>query len=172
MHTQQQPTAKAPDYLDSLPEQLVVRGLRAWMFGLEFNDMACLMAASDLYEETLGGRPGAYCNALMGRWVRQLWRETPQKLSFYPPCCKFMTHDECMAAGLIAALQHGDADAARIASGLLLKRDAGSGMHGHVDKAADIASALAECGQMLIRVPKSVVERISVMHIDPNATRH
>lgn len=160
------------DYLDGVPEQLVVRGLRAWMFGLEFNDVGCLTGAAEFYEEVLGPRPGAACNGLMGRWVRRLWRDTPHKLGFYPPCCRFMTHDECMAAGILAALQHGDGDAARLASGFLLGQAVPAQLHAHLDQAAEAALALAECGQTLIRVPRSVVERIALGRNDPQATRH
>ena len=157
------------DYLEALPERLTVTAFRSWMLACQTSDLNCINRMSDDFESALGGRAGAYCGALAGRWVKLLWRATPEPIGVYPPCCRYLSRDECLCAAIVAAAQHGEDDIALAASCALLRRGSESNLHGHLALAADFASALAECGQRLMHVPGHVVNIIAAPE---TGTRH
>jgi hypothetical protein len=148
------------DLLARPPERLVIMGFRNLMAACELGDVACWEAVWQHYIAELGA-PGA--RQMLGElqyWARALRRHAGRPLTFYPQCCRFLCHDECMALSLVAAAQAGDE-----ATGVLAARH----LTGQTDPAplAEVwaatlpfAQALGRAGQDMYPVTANVVESI------------
>jgi hypothetical protein len=91
--------------LARIPERLVLLGLRGWMAGYETGDIACWEAVWNDHARTLGPQTAKPLVTELSCMVRLLRRGTCPLARFYPPPCRFLCRDECLALGLIAGCQ-------------------------------------------------------------------
>lgn len=150
-----------PDLLNRPPERLVILGFRNLMAASELGDVACWEAVWQHYIAELG--PGG-ARRMLGElqyWTRALRHHAGRPLVFYPPCCRYLCHDECMALSLVAAAQAGDEVTGVLAARLLTGQ-------GEPDSLAEVwqatlpfADALAAAGQDMYPVTAEVVASIA-----------
>lgn len=167
MRTPACPFAARGSYLQRTPEKLVVKGLRLWAAGYERGDLAFWQSAWNVYATTLGPVRARPAVTQLSHWVKAicLWR--PERLRCFSADCPFMCQDECLAAGLIAACQHGDAACATYcAEGL----GGPAGQREVIESAAGFADTLRGLGQLMLPVPKDVVR--SLVEEPPSTSYH
>ena len=149
-----------PDFLARPPERLVIMGFRNLMAACELGDIACWEAVWQHYIAELGPRGARQMLGELQYWARAVRRHAGRPLTFYPHCCRFLCHDECMALSLVAAAQAGDE-----ATGGARRAPS----HGPADPAAlaevweatlPFAQALGRAGQDMYPVTADVVESI------------
>jgi hypothetical protein len=100
-------------YFERPPEKLVLEGYRRWLAGYDSGLVTPWEMTQTLYEELLGPAEGRRVVAELSHFVRTLRRCAACPLKSFPFNAHHVCRDECLALGLIAALQHDDHEAAR-----------------------------------------------------------
>lgn len=145
-------------YLDHLPERLVVEGYRHWVAGYDTGMIDSWELATSLYERELGQREAKRLIGELSCWVRQIRRCSDCPLARFPYGSGSMCREECLAAAMVAAAQHGDR----------LTRDVcilGFGIcplsSGVAESTASFATSLDNAGLRLAPVPGTVIDTIA-----------
>jgi hypothetical protein len=146
-----------PCYFDRPPERLVLEGYRRWLAGFESGSVTPWEMAEALYEELLGAAEGRRVVAELSHFVRTLRRCAACPLRSFPFNAHHVCRDECLALGLIAALQHEDEGAAATC----LSAIACPALSVDVAAAASAyADALAAARHYLLPIPQSAIEDV------------
>jgi hypothetical protein len=144
-------------YFDRPPEKLVLEGYRRWLAGYESDSVTPWEMTQTLYEELLGAAEGRRVVAELSHFVRTLRRCAACPLKSFPFNAHHVCRDECLALGLIAALQHDDEGAAAIC----LSAMACPALSANVaEAAASFADALAAARHYLLPIPQSAIEDV------------
>jgi len=106
-------------YFELAPEKLVLEGYRRWTAGFETGSVAPWELAFALYTELLGDEEGRRALSDLSHFVRTLRLCAACPLQSFPFGAHHLCRDECLTLGLIAALQHQDAEAARTCLGAM-----------------------------------------------------
>src|SRR5690606_24546787 len=110
-----------------------------------------------LYENLLGLEEGGRAMADLSLFMRALRRCANCQLRSFPFGAQHICRDECLALGLIANLQHGDEDTARICVGAM----ACPLRCGEVAKAAQpLVETLTRLDHRLLPIPRHVIANI------------
>lgn len=150
---------KADDgcYFERPPEKLVLEGYRRWLAGFESGSVIPWEMTQTLYEELLGAAQGRQVVAELSHFVRTLRRCAACPLKSFPFNAHHVCRDECLALGLIAALQHDDEGAAATC----LAAMSCSALSAHLATAAACyADALAGVRHYLLPIPQSAIEDV------------
>jgi hypothetical protein len=156
-------------YFERPPERLVLEGYRRWLAGFESGSVLPWEMTQTLYEELLGAAEGRRVVAELSHFVRTLRRCAACPLNSFPFNAHHVCRDECLALGLIAALQHSDRDAAAtclsaMACPALLASVA--------EAAASFADALAAARHYLLPIPQSAIEDVLTRSRQARGTVH
>ena len=95
-------------YFERPPERLVLEGYRRWLAGYDSGSVSPWEMTQTLYEELLGAAEGRRVLAELSHFVRTLRQCAACPLKSFPFGAHHVCRDECLALGLIAALQHDD----------------------------------------------------------------
>ena len=95
-------------YFERPPERLVLEGYRRWLAGYDSGSVTPWEMTQALYEELLGAAEGRRVLAELSHFVRTLRQCAACPLRSFPFGAHHVCRDECLALGLIAALQHDD----------------------------------------------------------------
>jgi hypothetical protein len=156
-------------YFERPPEKLVLEGYRCWLVGFESGSVLPWEMAGTLYEELLGAADGRRVVAELSHFVRTLRRCAACPLRSFPFNAHHVCRDECLALGLIAALQHDDAAAAQTC----LSAIACPRLLAHVCEAASCyADALAGARHYLLPIPQSAIEDVLTRSRQARGTVH
>ena len=93
-------------YFERPPERLVLEGYRRWLAGYDSGSVTPWEMTQALYEELLGAAEGRRVLAELSHFVRTLRQCAVCPLRSFPFGAHHVCRDECVALGLIAALQH------------------------------------------------------------------
>src|SRR5688500_15892050 len=93
-------------YFERPPEKLVLEGYRRWMAGFDTGSVVPWELTFSLYTGLLGSEHGRRALSELSHFVRTL--------RSFPFGAHHVCRDECLTLGLVAALQHDDAAAARV----------------------------------------------------------
>ena len=129
--------------------RLVGNGFRCWLAGYQTGDIAPWEIAMSDYETALGADRARLAIGDLGFWCRALWKCRARAIEVYPPPCRIFCRDECLAIGMIGALQYQRADLARQSAASLLGHDAAP--DAVIGMATLFASTLARIGVTLPR---------------------
>jgi hypothetical protein len=144
-------------YFARAPEKLVLEGYRRWMAGYDTGSVTPWELTHSLYTELLGPGHGRRALGELSHFVRTLRRCATCPLRSFPFGAHHICRDECLTLGLIAGLQHGDADAARAC----LHAMTCPARHAETSEAAQIfADTLAELEHTLLPIPQKVIEDV------------
>lgn len=141
-------------YFERPPEKLVLEGYRGWLAGFESGSVTPWEMTQALYEELLGAAEGRRVVAELSHFVRTLRRCASCPLKSFPKNAHHVCRDECLALGLVAALQHEDEGAVAtclcaMACPALSPRVA--------EAAVCYADALAASRHYLLPIPQSAI---------------
>lgn len=153
----------SPDFLTRPPEKLVIVGFRNLMAACELGDVACWEAVWQHYIAELGPRGARQMLGELQYWARAVRRHAGRPLTFYPPCCRFLCHDECMALSLVAAAQAGDEPTGGLAARHLTGRTDPAVLAELWEATLPFAEALGNAGKDMYPVTLEVVESIARM---------
>jgi len=144
-------------YFERPPERLVLEGYRRWLAGFESGSVMPWEMTNTLYEELLGAAEGRRVVAELSHFVRTLRRCAACPLKSFPFNAHHVCRDECLALGLIAALQHDDQGAAATC----LSAMACPAMKVSVaEAAAAFADALAGARHYLLPIPQGAIKDV------------
>jgi len=144
-------------YLDRTPERLVVEGYRHWIAGYETGSIEPWELAWSYYSRELGAVEGRRAIADLSCFVRALRVCANCPLRAFPLGAKRLCKEECLAAALISACQHGD----RITRGVCINGLSGCAGNAEIeDSARRYAATLDRIGQVLMPVPAHVIDDI------------
>lgn len=150
----------APDLLARPPERLVILGFRNLMAACELGDVACWEAVWQHYIAELGPKGARQMLGELQYWARALRRHAERPLAFYPACCRFLCHDECMALSLVAAAQAGDRLTGSLAARHISGQSDPEALAEMWEATLPFAEALGDAGQDMYPVSAEVVESI------------
>jgi hypothetical protein len=102
--------------------RLVGNGFRCWLAGYQTSDISPWEMAMSDFELALGQDRARVAIGDLGFWCRAVWLCRSRAIEVYPPSCKVFCRDECLAIGMIGALQYQRADLARQMVAALLGR--------------------------------------------------
>jgi hypothetical protein len=144
-------------YFERPPEKLVPEGYRRWLAGFESGSVLPWEMAQTLYDELLGAAEGRRVVAELSHFVRTLRRCAACPLRSFPFNAHHVCRDECLALGLVAALQHDDGAAAQTC----LAAMACPRLSANVCEAASChADALAGARHYLLPIPQRAIEDV------------
>lgn len=149
-----------PDLLSRPAERLVVSGFRNLMAASEFGDFACWEAVWQGYQDELGARGARRLVGELQYWVRALRAHAERPLAYYPQCCRFLCHDECMALSMVAAAQANDETTVRLAARHLTGQAAPGPLGALWHATLPFAEALETAGHAMYPVSADVVDSI------------
>jgi hypothetical protein len=144
-------------YFERPPEKLVLEGYRRWLAGYDSGLVTPWEMTQTLYEELLGPAEGRRVVAELSHFVRTLRRCAACPLKSFPFNAHHVCRDECLALGLIAALQHDDHEAARTCLSAMACPALAANV---VEAAACYADALAGARHYLLPIPQSAIEDV------------
>ena len=152
-------------YFNRTPEKLVLEGYRRWTAGFETGSVVAWEMAFGLYSELLGTRNGNRALSELSFFIRTLRHCALCPLKTFPFGSHHVCREECLTLGLIAGLQNCDVDAARTC----LNAMACPSNHEEVENAAiAFAETLIELDQVLLPIPKSVIDDIMARPLRAN----
>jgi hypothetical protein len=151
----------ATDLLTRPAERLVLTGFRNLMAACEFGDLACWESVWQAYLDELGPRGARRMVGELQYWGRALRRHAGHPLGYYPQCCRFLCHDECMALSMISAAQADDEPTACLAARHLTGRSEPDTLAELWQATLPFAEALESCGLAMYPVTAAVVDSIS-----------
>jgi hypothetical protein len=144
-------------YFDRAPEKLVLEGYRRLIAGFETGSIAPWELTWSLYETLLGESDGARALSELTLFVRALRKCASCPLRAFPFGAHHVSREECLALGLVAGLQHGDAEAVSLCAGAMscpLRC-------GELTRAArPLAETLGRLDQVLLPIPSRAIEDI------------
>ncbi len=144
-------------YFARPPEMLVLEGYRRWMAGFDTGSVAPWELTHSLYAELLGPEEGRHALAELAHFVRTLRRCAACPLKSYPFNAHHVCRDECLTLGLIASLQHGNAEAAQTCLGAM----ACPLLACEIAQAArSFAETLARLDHKLLPIPRDAIDDI------------
>jgi hypothetical protein len=144
-------------YFGRAPEKLVLEGYCRWIAGFDTGSVAPWELTFDLYTELLGPAHGRRVLSELSHFVRTLRQCALCPLRSFPFGARHICQDECMALGLIAGIQHDDAEAARLCLGAItctLRQEVVG------EAAASFANSLSELHHRLLPIPPAVIRNI------------
>jgi hypothetical protein len=144
-------------YFERSAEKLVLEGYRRWMAGFDTGSVAPWELTFTLYTELLGPEKGRRALFDLSHFVRTLRRCASCPLRSFPFGAHHVCRDECLTLGLIAAMQHGDAEAARTCLGAMACPALGAEIG---DAAQDFAETLSKLEQTLLPIPKDAIDDV------------
>ena len=144
-------------YFDRVPEKLVLEGYRRWLAGYETGSVTPWEMGWALYTQHLGGAGGRRALGELSHFIRTLRHCAACPLASFPFGAHHVCRDECLALGLIAALQHDDADAA---STCLSAMSCPARRLDIREAAASFADALAGLRHYLLPIPVHAIEDV------------
>lgn len=144
------------NYLNRKGERLVVQGLRHWLSGYEYGDVACWEQAWTLYTEELGAIGAGEVITRLHLFVQSLRANAAEPVQCLTCQCRFLCRSECICVALVSALQHGDVIAANLCASALVT----SGADEVITKAEAFAHLLSAHGGRLLEVPLHVIKSI------------
>ena len=144
-------------YFQRPPERLVLEGYRRWLAGYDSGLVAPWEMTQALYEELLGAAEARHVLAELSHFIRTLRRCAACPLASFPFGTHHVCRDECVALGLIAALQHDDPGAAEVC---LLAIACPARSADVAEAAACFAAALAGARHYLLPIPQSAIEDV------------
>ncbi|MFN0263628.1 hypothetical protein ACKTEK_07090 [Tepidamorphus sp. 3E244] len=152
------PSGNRESYLDRTPERLVVEGYRHWVAGYDTGSIDPWELAWTFYSQELGAVDGRRAIADLSCFVRSLRVCAGCPLRSFPFGAKRMCREECLAAALISACQHGDT----LTRGNCITCLGGCDRAGEIEEAARrYAATLDKFGQTLMPVPAHVIDEIA-----------
>lgn len=146
-------------YFDRVPEKLVLEGYRRWLAGYDTGSVTPWEMGWALYTQLLGGAEGRRALSDLSHFVRTLRNCAACPLLSFPFGAHHVCRDECLALGLIAALQHDD-DAA--ASACLDAMSCPARRADMREAATSFADTLAGLRQYLLPIPVHAIEDVLV----------
>jgi hypothetical protein len=156
-------------YFDRAPERLVLEGYRRWLAGFESGSVTPWEMTQTLYEELLGAAEGRRVVAELAHFVRTLRRCAACPLKSFPFNAHHVCRDECLALGLIAALQHDDQEAARTCLSAMACPALSASV---AEAAASYADALAASRHYLLPIPQGAIEDVLTRSRQSRDTMH
>lgn len=144
-------------YFERPPERLVLEGYRRWLAGYESGSVTPWEMTQILYEELLGAAEGRRVVTELSHFVRTLRRCAACPLRSFPFNAHHVCRDECLALGLIAALQHDDEGAALTCLSAMACPALASNV---AEAAVSFADALAGARHYLLPIPQSAIEDV------------
>lgn len=145
----QMPPAAIQSYFDRQPERLVIEGYRHWMAGYETGSIEPWAIAWRYYMHELGDADGRRAVSDLSAFVLTLRGCAGCPLRIFPSGARRLCREECLAVGLVAACQHGDADL----RGCCIAGLSGCARSSEIGEAAGrYAATLMELGQALLPV--------------------
>ncbi len=151
------PSGNHAGYLDRLPERLVVKGYRYWMAGYETGSIEPWECAWSFYSSELGANDGRRAVSDLSCFVRALRVCAGCPLRTFPLGANRLCREECLAAALISACQHGD----RLTRDTCIAGLAGCPHAGEIEETARLyAATLDRVGQVLMPVPADTIDEI------------
>lgn len=144
-------------YFDRVPEKLVLEGYRRWLAGYETGSVTPWEMGWALYTQHLGGVDGRRALGELSHFVRTLRLCAACPLASFPFGAHHVCRDECLALGIIAALQHDDADAAATCLSAMSCPARRSDIR---EAAAGFADTLAGLRQYLLPIPAPAIEDV------------
>ena len=144
-------------YFERPPERLVLEGYRHWLAGYDSGSVTPWEMTQALYEELLGAAEGRHVLAELSHFVRTLRQCAACPLRSFPFGAHHVCRDECVALGLIAALQHDDPGAADVCLSAIACPARTADV---AEAAACFAAALAGARHYLLPIPRSAIEDV------------
>lgn len=144
-------------YFNRPPEKLVLEGYRQWMAGFDTGSVTPWEMTFSLYTELLGAAEGRRALSELSHFVRTLRRCAACPLRSFPFGAHHICRDECLTLGLIAGLQHGDAD---VASTCLAAISCPARSREIGEAAACFADTLAGMQHYLLPIPQTAIEDV------------
>jgi hypothetical protein len=144
-------------YFERPPERLVLEGYRGWLAGFETGSVTPWEMTQALYNELLGPVEGRRVVVELSHFVRTLRRCAACPLRSFPFNAHHVCRDECLALGLIAALQHDDEGAARTCLSAIACPAASADV---AEAATCFADALAAARHYLLPIPQGAIEDV------------
>lgn len=144
-------------YFDRVPEKLVLEGYRRWLAGYETGSVTPWELGWALYNHHLGGAAGRRALGELSHLVRTLRFCAACPLASFPFDAHHVCRDECLVLGIIAALQHDDADATATCLSAMscpARRD------DIREAAASFADTLSALHQHLLPIPAQAIEDV------------
>lgn len=147
---------KNSDYLERVPERLVVEGYRRWSTGYRTGSIVSWEMAREHYCDVLGTHNAGMALNSLSQYVRTLKRCAKCPLRSYPHNSMHLCVEECLTLGLISGLQHNDETAK-----ICLQHISCSQLCDEVELAAvDFAHTLKALGYILLPVPLIAINDI------------
>ena len=144
-------------YFERAPEKLVLEGYRRWIAGFDTGSVAPWELTFTLYTDLLGPTDGRRVLSELSHFVRTLRQCALCPLRSFPFGAHHICHDECMALGLIAGIQHDDDEAARLCLGAITC-SARQELVG--EAASSFADSLSQLDHRLLPIPTAVLHNI------------
>jgi len=144
-------------YFERTPEKLVLEGYRHWLAGFETGSVAPWELTLTLYSELLGPAAGRRAMSELSHFVRTLRQCAPCPLRSFPFGAHHVCRDECLALGLIAALQHGQEQTALLCLDAMACRPLQQAVGA---AAGDFAQTLSGLDQHLLPIPQGAIEDV------------
>jgi hypothetical protein len=144
-------------YFERPPERLVLEGYRRWLAGYDSGSVTPWEMTQALYEELLGAAEGRRVLAELSHFVRTLRQCAACPLRSFPFGAHHVCRDECVALGLIAALQHDDHGAIATCLSAIACPARSADV---AEAAACFAEALAGARHYLLPIPQSAIEDV------------
>lgn len=151
------------DILSRQPERLVITGFRNIMAACDLGDMACWEAVWRQYIAEVGTAPACRMVGELQYWARSIRHHADRPMSYYPQCCRYLCHDECMAVSIIAAAQAQDRETGFLAARYLTGQNCPDQLAEVWHASIPFAAALCQSAQFVLPVTGEVVESINRM---------
>jgi len=144
-------------YFERTPERLVLEGYRRWLAGFETGSVAPWELAFSLYSELLGPSAGRRAMSELSHFVRTLRQCAACPLRSFPFGAHHVCREECITLGLIAAIQHGQEETARLCLDAVACRPLQKSVG---EAAGGFAETLSDLDQQLLPIPQSAIEDV------------
>lgn len=148
----------AQSYLKRPAETLLLQGYRHWTLGFQTKNVRLWDEAWNLFCVKLGQKDARDCMRALITFVKTLGLCAACPLKTLHPDENALCRDECLVIGLIAALQHGDEEAAEIC---LRALSCPTRCEEVAFAASDLALALQRAQSCLCPVPANVLMDIA-----------
>lgn len=156
----------ASQYLDNVPETLVLKGYRHWTIGIATKNAEHWNEAWNLFATMLDRASARPCMDALIIFVKTLGVCAACPLRTLQPSCEGLCRDECLVLGLISGLQHGDEEAVEFC---LTTLTCPTKCHEVAFAAAEFAMALKASGFYLVPIPARTLTTIAFDHMPSRA---
>ncbi len=144
-------------YFDRAPEKLVLEGYRRMIAGYDTGSIAPWELSWSLYQSLLGEAHGARAITDLTLFVRSLRKCASCPLRAFPFGAHHVSREESLALGLVASLQHGDDETAKLcAAAMSCPLRCGE----LTQSARPLAKTLSELDHKLLPIPRRAIEDV------------